>query len=117
MSIHTCSYYCDRPECVKAQRDELRQKLEKKEKKRLLTFEEVQKILADAGCNPYYKWVSLTHEEMREAMRESQVGKPYKVNIPARCKVMEVMPVWSHISHFAELIEFKLREKNCSSAD
>ena len=28
MSIHTCSYFCDRPECVLAQRDELRQKLE-----------------------------------------------------------------------------------------
>jgi hypothetical protein len=28
MSIHTCSYYCDRPKCIKAQRDELRQKLE-----------------------------------------------------------------------------------------
>ena len=23
---HTCSYYCDRPECIKAQRDELRAK-------------------------------------------------------------------------------------------
>lgn len=21
--IHSCSYYCDRPECIKAQRDEL----------------------------------------------------------------------------------------------
>jgi hypothetical protein len=21
--IHTCSYYCDRPECIKRQRDEL----------------------------------------------------------------------------------------------
>ena len=28
MSIHTCSYYCDRFECIRAQRDELRQKLE-----------------------------------------------------------------------------------------
>ena len=28
MSIHTCSYFCDRPECIRAQRDELRQKLE-----------------------------------------------------------------------------------------
>jgi len=28
MSTHTCSYYCERPECVRAQRDELRQKLE-----------------------------------------------------------------------------------------
>jgi hypothetical protein len=24
MSTHTCSYECDRPECIKAQRDELR---------------------------------------------------------------------------------------------
>ncbi len=26
--IHSCSYYCDRIECVKRQRDELREKLE-----------------------------------------------------------------------------------------
>ena len=32
MSIHTCSYFCDRPECIRAQRDELRQKLEQAEK-------------------------------------------------------------------------------------
>ena len=25
--IHSCSYYCDRPECIKAQRDELRDRL------------------------------------------------------------------------------------------
>jgi len=25
--IHSCSYYCDRPKCIKAQRDELRDKL------------------------------------------------------------------------------------------
>jgi hypothetical protein len=24
---HSCSYYCDRPECIKAQRDELRDRL------------------------------------------------------------------------------------------
>ena len=24
--LHSCSYYCDRPECIKAQRDELRAK-------------------------------------------------------------------------------------------
>lgn len=24
MDIHSCSYFCDRPECIKAQRDELR---------------------------------------------------------------------------------------------
>jgi hypothetical protein len=29
--IHSCSYYCERPECIKAQRDELRDKLEQPE--------------------------------------------------------------------------------------
>lgn len=23
--IHTCSYYCSRPECIKAQRDQMRE--------------------------------------------------------------------------------------------
>ena len=27
--IHSCSYYCDRPACIKAQRDELRESVEK----------------------------------------------------------------------------------------
>jgi NurA-like 5'-3' nuclease len=26
-TIHSCSYYCERPECVKEQRDELRELL------------------------------------------------------------------------------------------
>jgi len=26
--VHTCSYYCDRPACIKAQRDELRDKFQ-----------------------------------------------------------------------------------------
>ena len=25
--IHSCSYHCNRPECIKAQRDELRERL------------------------------------------------------------------------------------------
>ena len=28
--IHSCSYYCDRPECIKAQRDELRDQMDAK---------------------------------------------------------------------------------------
>lgn len=27
-TIHTCSYYCERPECIKRQRDELRDRME-----------------------------------------------------------------------------------------
>jgi hypothetical protein len=42
MSTHTCSYYCDRPECIRAQRDELREAIAKRE------------------------WVSLTVDEIKE---------------------------------------------------
>jgi hypothetical protein len=28
MNIHSCSYYCNRPDCIKAQRDELVKRLE-----------------------------------------------------------------------------------------
>jgi len=38
MSIHTCSYYCDRPACVLAQRDELRQAIEQAEKQEPVAF-------------------------------------------------------------------------------
>jgi hypothetical protein len=42
MSTHTCSYYCDRPECIRAQRDELREAIAKR------------------------KWVNLTIDEIKE---------------------------------------------------
>jgi hypothetical protein len=42
MSTHTCSYHCDRPECIRAQRDELREAIAKR------------------------KWVSLTVDEIKE---------------------------------------------------
>jgi hypothetical protein len=45
MSIHSCSYYCNRPECIKAQRDEL-----------------VKRI------KPSREWVGLTDEEIYEAI-------------------------------------------------
>ena len=30
--MHSCSYYCDRPECIKRQRDELRERMERVER-------------------------------------------------------------------------------------
>ena len=49
IDIHSCGYYCDKPLCIKAQRDELRDKLFAKE------------------------WQGLTDEEIREGNRESWV--------------------------------------------
>jgi hypothetical protein len=48
--IHSCSYYCDRPECIKAQRDELRDKLaqpEQTEVQRLIALVRAQQITID----------------------------------------------------------------------
>jgi len=51
MSTHTCSYYCDRPECIKAQRDELREAIEKR-KWTHLTDEEFDQVLKEFSHDP-----------------------------------------------------------------
>jgi hypothetical protein len=38
MSVHTCSYHCDRLECIRAQRDELRQAIEQAEKQEPVAY-------------------------------------------------------------------------------
>jgi hypothetical protein len=45
--IHSCGYYCDKPLCIKAQRDELRDKLFAK-KWQGLTDEEIMSLLPGA---------------------------------------------------------------------
>ena len=52
--IHSCGYYCDKPLCIKAQRDELRDKLFAK------------------------KWQGLTDEEIKDML---DCGRPDLVNI------------------------------------
>lgn len=44
--VHSCSYYCDRPECVKAQRDEFRERLLQREWQGL-TDEEIEDLYFD----------------------------------------------------------------------
>lgn len=60
MSIHTCSYYCERPECVLAQRDELRQKLEQAE----------QTVPSDYSNSYQREWVNLTDEESEQILKD-----------------------------------------------
>lgn len=52
--VHSCSYYCDRPECIKAQRDELRDRLAQPEQEpqrqwRGLTDEDIAEIAEKLG--------------------------------------------------------------------
>lgn len=64
--IHSCGYYCDRPLCIKAQRDELREKLFAKEWVGL-TNEELNDCLVEADpCE------SLAEPEARQLMEEVQ---------------------------------------------
>ena len=42
--IHSCSYFCDRPACVKAQRDKLREYVYKRESV-VLTDDEIDAVL------------------------------------------------------------------------
>jgi hypothetical protein len=49
VSIHTCSYFCDRPDCIRAQRDELRQKLEQAES--LDKQDEIKALIEDLRLN------------------------------------------------------------------
>jgi hypothetical protein len=78
----------------------------------LQAADELERMHVRIPRPPKREWVGLTDEEMRDAVLDSKIGTRYKMDIPTRCKVMEVTPVWSHISHFAELIEAKLKEKN-----
>ena len=63
--IHSCGYYCNRPACIEAQRNELRDKL----------FSN-QAVKTYSGGKPNYtqpmekEWVGLTDEEMKEIWDE-----------------------------------------------
>jgi len=70
MTIHSCSYYCHQPECIKAQRDELRDKLYQR------------------------TWVSLTADEVTIIEHEVygrtvQKGKPMSVFIAQFAKAID----------------------------
>ena len=58
--IHSCSYYCDRPECIKAQRDELRDRLAQPRKPMTVIYSPGQ--LAERG---------LTHEDVVKLIKEN----------------------------------------------
>jgi|GEM_PF-3998079 len=85
--IHSCGYYCDRPLCIVAQRNELRDKL----------FEG-QAVKTYSGGKPNYtqpiekEWVGLTDEERIEVLHSGDK---------------------EGYLEYAKGIETKLKEKNC----
>jgi hypothetical protein len=67
VSIHTCSYYCDRPECVLAQRDELRQKLEQAEKQWVgLTDDDIWEVFKEHDSLQYIEFSRAIEAKLKE---------------------------------------------------
>ena len=60
--LHTCSYYCDRPECIKAQRDELRAKYS-------ALLDDYEKLANQAIFNNDFK------ERLAQAIEQMPFGK------------------------------------------
>ena len=54
--IHSCSYFCERPECIKAQRDELRKDYERLDWIAQQSLEDLSFALVVDGarCGQYY---------------------------------------------------------------
>ena len=62
-TIHSCSYYCERPECIKAQRDELVQRFVEVSKEQAARREEVAAGLEEMRkLNLPVGWFSILNE-------------------------------------------------------
>jgi hypothetical protein len=77
--IHSCGYYCDRPLCIKAQRDELRNKLFSEQA--VKTYEPVidksmaKRIATQLGWEPKREWVGLTEQEQSDIAWEKDKSR------------------------------------------
>lgn len=81
--IHTCSYYCERPECVRRQRDELRDRMESALAQKSTAHPAIT-FCDNCGCDwldnglnpvecPYCKWTALKteNERLREVLKDT----------------------------------------------
>ena len=83
--VHSCSYYCDRPKCIKAQRDELRDRMAQPEQEPVAWMDKYVDIYKDvfevlSTDTPLYtappQRKPLTDEQL-EAMAEKCVTNCY----------------------------------------
>ena len=106
--IHSCGYYCDKPACIKAQRDELREKMFSEQAVKTYEQEPQETIAKWIKANTEHRqwyicpkcsyqaprfrdeWVGLTDEEARELC---------VANVP-------------YVIDMVRALEAKLKEKN-----
>ena len=116
--IHSCSYYCDRPKCIKAQRDELRDKLAQPEQEPLeywnavegwVKIDEVREHFDSVGCGTIYKTAGDGRVPLTAAQRQ-WVGLSEE-EIDKLKHLIDWTATWSH-GRFAYEIEQLLKIKN-----
>jgi hypothetical protein len=78
MNIHSCSYYCHIPACIKAQRDDLRDKLAQR----------TEPASEDSSVAQQRTWVGLTKQQRNniEDICEMIIGEPAFDAIEAQLK-------------------------------
>ena len=63
--IHSCSYFCDRPACVKAQRDKLREYVYERESV-VLTDDEIDAVLKSCNTTDTYKYFRAIEDKLKD---------------------------------------------------
>jgi hypothetical protein len=70
MTIHSCSYYCNRPECIKAQRDSLRDKYVSREWVSL-TDDQIKEIIGNWGDTPIKGYTRKLIDQIDAKLKEN----------------------------------------------
>ena len=141
MSIHTCSYYCDRPECVRAQRDELRQKLEQAEEQKPSLWFAIGgdgRVKYTTDSDRALKWKQAgsyrlvrdyypapAHASDISQERVDETAKDRHEWVGLTDEEVGGLTVFDGLTHievpilvdFVRAIEAKLKEKNCSATN
>jgi hypothetical protein len=103
--IHSCWYYCDRPACIVAQRNELRDKLfedqavktysggkpnyTQPKNKPVIDKSMAKRIATQLGWEPKKEWVGLTEDEMLMIYAQPHEGFKYSLGRMVQAKLKE----------------------------
>jgi hypothetical protein len=71
MNIHSCSYHCHLPGCIKAQRDELRDKLAALVAERDALLEALEAVARECR-HPDYDWDNGTIKQVQDAIEAAK---------------------------------------------
>ena len=114
MNVHTCSYYCERPDCIRAQRNELRQKFEQAES--LDKQDEIKALIEDLRLNHEFcpKEVILQAADELERMQHKLSAAKEGWNAAMQAKREWAM---QQLVDENQRLGLYVKEKNCPSAD